>query len=363
MPPLTRRDYYEVLGVDRQASVEEVKRAYRRLALRYHPDRNPEPEATEKFKEASEAFEVLADAEKRRVYDAFGHEGLQGRGYGGITDVEDVFAHFFTAGGLFGDLLQDLFGGDAGPRRRRRPSRGADLLTRVELAFEAAAYGEDREVQVERLRTCSGCGGTGGKDGAAPVECPGCRGAGQVIRRQGFFSVATTCPRCGGEGSVLQERCPACGGRGVRPERKKFAVKFPPGVATGTRVRLAGEGEAGRHGGPAGDLYVEAAVKPHPLFGRRGQDTLADVKVSPARAALGGPVTVKTIWGDETLRVPPGTQDGFVVTLKGAGLPWATGGTARGDHLVTLRVIVPRKLNKRAKDLYRSLLAEEGEDE
>jgi molecular chaperone DnaJ len=363
MTPVKRQDYYEVLGVERSASLEEIKRAYRRLAMQYHPDRNPDPEATEKFKEASEAFEVLADEDKRRVYDTYGHEGLSGRGYGGITDVDDVFTHFFSAGGLFSELLGEMFGAGASRPRRRGPSRGSDLLTRVSIGFEDAARGVDREFSIERARACTACGGTGGKEGVAPRTCPACHGSGQVVMRQGFFSIATPCGRCGGAGEVVPEKCPVCNGRGLKVEKAKFTVTFPAGVGEGMRVRLAGEGESGRLGGPAGDLFVEAIVKPHDRFGRRGQDILLTLSISPARAALGGDVLVETLWGEKKVKVNAGSREGDILTVKGAGLPDPTGGSRRGDQFITLRVEIPRRLKKKEKDLYRELLKLEGEEE
>jgi molecular chaperone DnaJ len=357
-----QRDYYEILGVSRGASLEEIKKAYRRLALQFHPDRNPEAEATEKFKEASEAFDVLGDPGKRRIYDAYGHEGLQGRGYGGITDLDDVFEHFFSAGGIFGDLLSDLFGGRTRSGRRvRRPKRGADILARATLEFEETTENTEREITVERLRTCGDCDGTGGAGGREPDVCPVCRGAGEVIQRHGFFSVGTPCPRCGGEGQVVAEPCEACGGRGVRLEQKEINVKIPAGIADGMRIRLTGEGESGRFGGPPGDLYVEVQVKPHKIFRREGNDVLYELDLSPARAALGGEVRVPTLRGEEEIKVPAGSQHGDVVKVKGAGLP-RPGTRAVGDQLVALRVVVPKRVRGRAKKLYQELLATEGEE-
>ncbi len=359
MASRTKRDYYEVLGVSPGASLDEIKRAYRRLAMEYHPDRNPSPDASERFKEASEAFEVLADGERRRIYDAYGHDGLQGRGYGGITDLDEVFEHFFSAGGIFGDLLSDLFGTRAA-RRRRRPRRGSDILARVTLEFEEAARGVEREVKVERLRTCGDCDGTGGVGGAAPEACPVCHGAGEIIQRHGFFSVGTPCPRCQGEGEVVAEPCDKCGGRGVRLERRSLSVDVPAGVADGMRVRLVGEGESGRYGGPPGDFYVEVRVKPHKVFGREGDDVLYELEILPARAALGGEVVVPTLRGEERIKVPAGSQHGDVVKIKKAGLP-RPGTSVMGDQLVTLRIKVPKRSKKRARKIYEELLDLEGE--
>ncbi|MGD8718766.1 MAG: molecular chaperone DnaJ [Candidatus Zixiibacteriota bacterium] len=360
MPSQTSRDYYEILGISREASLDEIKSAYRRMAMKYHPDRNKEPGATDKFKEASEAFEVLADANKRRIYDAYGYEGLQGRGYGGITNIDDVFEHFFSAGGVFGDLLSDLFGGGRATRRRR-PRRGADILTRVILEFEEAARGAKREVEIERLRTCEECDGTGGVGGAPPETCPTCHGAGEVIQRHGFFSVGTPCPRCRGEGEVVAEPCEKCGGRGVRLDRSTIDVNIPAGVDTGMRVRRTGEGESGRYGGPPGDLYVEAHVKPHKVFGRDGKDLTYEMEISPARATLGGEVVVPTLDGEDKVKVPSGSRDGDVLRVKGAGLP-RPGTKVVGDELVTLRVAVPKKVRGRVKKLYQELLQLEGEE-
>jgi len=360
MASATKRDYYDVLGVTRDAPLEDIKRAYRQAALRYHPDRNPDPAAEDMFKEASEAFEVLADDNKRRVYDVYGHEGLRGGGYGGIADVDDVFEHFFTAGGVFGDLLADLFGARR-PSRGRQASRGADLLAGVTVSLEEVARGLARDVEVERLRTCGECGGSGAADGAGRQVCPACRGTGQALQRHGFFTVSTTCPRCRGEGDMVATPCGTCGGRGLRLERTSLPVDIPAGLADGARMRLPGEGEDGRLGGPAGDLYVEVRVKPHKTFGRDGQDTVYELGLTPSRAALGGKVTVPTLWGNESVNVPAGSQHGDVLVVRGGGLPHVRAG-GRGDQRVILNVKVPRKLKGRAKDLYKELLALEGEE-
>lgn len=348
----TDRDYYEVLDVGRGASVDEIKKAYRRLALQYHPDRNPDPEAVEKFKEASEAAEVLTDPDKRAIYDAYGHAGLQGHGFTGFADIEDIFRGFSTSG-VFGDLFADLFG-FTGARRGRRPKRGSDLVYRRHITLEEAAYGLEDTVEVERLAVCEACGGTGGRDGAHPVTCPTCGGTGRVATHRGFFSLATTCLNCGGTGESVDDPCPECNGEGRRPETVSISYKIPPGADDGVRIRLTGEGEAGPWGGPPGDLYVQVAVEQHPLFKRHGDDTIYDLGVSPAAAALGRKTTVPTIWGETEIKIPAGSQHGDTVKARGEGMPRLRGG-GRGDHVVRLSVIVPRKLSKREKELYKKL--------
>lgn len=348
----TDRDYYVILDVDRGASVDEIKKAYRRLALQYHPDRNPDPEAVEKFKEASEAAEVLTDADKRAIYDAYGHAGLRGHGFTGFTDVDDIFRGFSTSG-IFGDLLADLFGFTAA-RRGRRPNRGSDLLYRRRITLEEAAYGLEDTVEVERLTACETCDGAGGRDGARPVACTACGGTGQVVTHRGFFSLATTCLNCGGTGESVDDPCPDCKGEGRRPETVSINYAIPPGADDGVRVRLTGEGEAGLWGGPPGDLYVQVAVEQHPLFKRQGDDTVYDLGISPAAAVLGRKITVPTIWGETEIKIPAGSQHGDNVNARGEGMPRLRGG-GRGNHVVRLSVIVPRKLSKREKELYKKL--------
>jgi molecular chaperone DnaJ len=348
----TDRDYYGILNIDRSASVEEIKKAYRRLALQYHPDRNPDPEAVEKFKEASEAAEVLTDPEKRAIYDAYGHAGLRGQGFRGFADIEDIFRGFSTSS-IFGDLFADIFGfGTVGASRRVK--RGADLVYRRRITFEEAAYGVEDTIEVERLTTCGACDGTGGRDGAPPVTCSTCGGTGQITTRRGFFSLATACPNCGGTGEYVKDRCPECGGEGRRGEIVEVKYEIPPGADDGVRVRLTGEGEAGRWGGPPGDLYVQVSVEPHSLFKRRGDDVIYDLGISPAAAALGRKLTVPTLWGEMEIKVPAGSQHGDSVKTKGEGMPRLRGG-GKGDHVVRLSVIIPRKLSKEEKKLYKEL--------
>jgi len=348
----TDRDYYEVLDVARGASVEEIKKAYRRLALQYHPDRNSDPEAVERFKEASEAAEVLTDPNKRAIYDAYGHAGLRGRGFDGFANIEDIFRGFSTSG-VFGDLFADLFGFTTA-RRGRRPRRGSDLVYRRRITFEEAAYGLEDTVEVERLTTCGACGGTGGRDGARPVTCSTCGGTGQVAAHRGFFTVATTCLNCGGTGESVNDPCRECRGEGRKTETAPISYTIPPGADDGVRVRLTGEGEAGRWGGPPGDLYVQVAVERHRLFKRQGDDTVYDLGISPAAAVLGRKVTVPTIWGETVIKIPAGSQHGDNVKARGEGMPRLRGG-GKGDHVVRLSVIVPRKPSKKEKELYKKL--------
>ncbi|UCE26587.1 MAG: molecular chaperone DnaJ [Candidatus Coatesbacteria bacterium] len=348
----TNRDYYDILEVDRSAGVDEIKKAYRRLALQYHPDRNPDPEAVERFKEASEAAEVLTDPDKRAIYDAYGHAGLRGRGFDGFADIEDIFRGF-SASGVFGDLFADLFG-FATVRRGRRPKRGSDLMYRRRITFEEAAYGLEDKVEVERLMTCDVCDGTGGRDGAKPVTCATCGGTGQVAAHRGFFSVATTCLNCGGTGETVNDPCPECKGEGRKPETVTINFSIPPGADDGVRVRLTGEGESGLWGGPPGDLYIQVTVERHPLFKRQGDDIVYDLGISPAAAALGRKVTVPTIWGETGIKIPAGSQHGDNIKTRGEGMPRLRGG-GKGDHFVRLSVIVPRKLSKKEKELYKKL--------
>jgi molecular chaperone DnaJ len=356
----TDRDYYEILDVNRSASVDEIKKAYRRLALQYHPDRNPDdPDAVEKFKEASEAAEVLTDPNKRSIYDAYGHAGLRGRGFAGFTDIEDIFRGFSTSS-VFGDLFADLFGFTT-VRRGRRPKRGADLVYRRRITLEEAAHGLEDTVEVERLATCDACGGTGGRDGAQPVTCSTCGGTGQVATHRGFFSLATTCLNCGGTGESVNDPCPDCGGEGRKPETVSISYAMPPGADDGVRIRLNGEGEAGLWGGPPGDLYVQVTVERHRLFKRQGDDTVYDLGISPAAAVLGRKTTVPTIWGETEIKVPGGSQHGDNVKARGEGMPRLRGG-GKGDQIVRLSVIIPRKLSKKEKELYKTLQELEEED-
>lgn len=346
------RDYYEVLGVDRQASQQEVKSAYRKLAVRFHPDRNAgDKAAEEKFKEAAEAYAVLSDTEKRARYDRFGHRGVAGGGFGGFDP---------TVFGDFSDILGDFFGFGFGDRSGRRRSGtgqpGADLRYELHLELEKAAFGAEEALEIPRLETCDSCSGTGGADGAELETCKGCGGHGQVRFSQGFFTVARTCPQCGGEGRIVTNPCKSCRGEGRVEQRRKIEVKIPAGVDTGTRLRLSGEGEHGRRGGRTGDLYVDIVVEPHEHFHREGPHILSEVEITFPQAVLGAELEVETLHGEQTLEVPAGTKDGTRFQLKGKGIEQLNG-FGKGDHVVVTRLAVPhpRDLSAEELDLLREL--------
>ena len=346
---MSKRDYYEVLGVSRDASDRDVKKAYRRLAMKYHPDRNPDDKvAEEKFKEANEAYEVLSDAQKKAAYDQYGHAGVDpnmgggggfGGGAGGFSDI-------------FGDVFGDIFGGQGGGGRRSRVQRGADLRYNLELDLEEAVRGVEKQIRIPTLVACETCDGSGAKPGTSPKTCGTCGGVGQVRMQQGFFSVQQTCPACHGEGSTVTDPCTDCRGRGRTEQTKTLSVKIPAGVDTGDRIRLAGEGEAGSHGGPAGDLFVQVAVRQHPIFERDGRNLYCDVPVSFVDAALGGEIEVPTLDGRVKLKVPAESQTDKMFRLRGRGVPPVRGG-APGDLICKIVVETPVNLNSRQKDLLR----------
>lgn len=351
---MAKRDYYEVLGVSRSASQDELKKAYRRLAMKYHPDRNPgNKEAEEKFKEAKEAYDILSDAQKRAAYDRFGHAGVDpslraGWGTGGAG----ARGHGFDPNDVFNDLFGDVFGDIFGTSRRSRSQvfRGADLRYSLELDLEQAVFGDTVKIQVPALVTCSECRGTGMDKGAKPETCATCGGHGQVRMQQGFFSIQQTCPRCRGAGVIISNPCRTCNGHGRIEEYKTLSVKIPPGVDEGDRIRLAGEGQAGENGGPPGDLYVEIHVRPHPIFRREGADLLCEVPVSFATAALGGEVEVPTLDGKVMLKIPPETQSGTLFRLRGKGVRPVRGG-ATGDLLCRVSVETPVNLTREQREL------------
>jgi len=347
---MSKQDYYEILDVARDASDRDIKKAYRRLAMKYHPDRNPgDKEAEEKFKELSEAYEVLSDAQKRAAYDQFGHAGVDGQA-GGFGGGAGGFEGNFSD--IFGDVFGDIFGGGGGGRRRSSVQRGADLRYNLDLTLEEAVRGCEKTLKVPTLVACDLCDGTGAKPGTSARTCPTCGGVGQVRMQQGFFSVQQTCPTCHGEGKVISDPCTKCHGHGRIEETKTLQVKIPAGVDTGDRIRLSGEGEAGTHGGPAGDLYVQVNVLEHPIFERDGKHLYCEVPISFVDAALGGELDVPTLDGRVKLKIPPETQTGKLFRLRGKGITPVRGGPT-GDLMVKVTVETPVKLNSRQKELLR----------
>nr|ADI87845.1 hypothetical protein AKSOIL_0337 [uncultured bacterium Ak20-3] len=341
---MAKQDYYELLSVSREANAEEIKAAYRKAALKFHPDRNQQdPHAEEKFKAVSEAYEVLSDQKKREIYDRFGHEGLSGRGYHGPGSAEDIFSSF-------GSIFEDFFGFSGNSRGQPRARRGADLQYELNIAFEEAVFGVDKEISFQRRSDCGECTGTGAKPGSKTVQCTTCGGDGQVRRSQGFFSVATTCPTCHGEGRIIQDPCQKCRGRGSVSEKRKIDVKVPAGVDSGLRLRVSGEGEAGTLGGPAGDLYVVLNVSESKTFERDGYDVILKKDISMVLASLGGELEVETLKGKKTVMVPAGTQFGDRIALKGEGVPHIRG-SAKGDFIVEFIVRVPKRLSKQQREL------------
>jgi molecular chaperone DnaJ len=351
---VSKRDYYEVLGVDRQATEQQIKSAYRKLALKYHPDRNPgDPAAEEQFKEAAEAYAILADAEKRALYDRFGHAGVSGAGAGAGGFDPTIFADFSDIFSGLGDVFGfgDIFGGR---RRRGGPQRGADLRYDLEITFEESASGTDTTIQIPREETCETCSGSGAAPGTSPETCSQCRGSGQLRYQQGFLTVARPCPNCRGTGKTIAKPCQSCRGAGRISRERKITVKIPAGIATGQRLRLYGEGEHGSAGGPPGDLYVVVHVQEHSFFHREGDDLYCEMPVSFPTMALGGNIKVPTLNGHEDLSIPAGTQTGARFRIRGKGMP-SVNGRGRGDLHVIAKVSVPKKLTKDQKHLLEEL--------
>ena len=344
-----KRDYYEVLGVSRSASVDEIKRAYRQMARKLHPDVNKEPGAEDRFKELSEAYEVLSDERKRQLYDQFGHAAAR-QGAAGMGGFEG-----FPFGDI-GDLFESFFGG--GAAARRGPQRGADLRVRLQLSFEEAVFGTEKELEIPRWETCLICGGNGAEPGKPPQVCPQCGGSGELRRVQqsvfGQFVNVMTCDRCRGEGHIVTHKCTECGGKGSVRRTRKIAVTVPGGVADGNEMRLSGQGEGGERGGPSGSLYVQLAVAPHPVLLRDGFDLIYELPLNVAQAALGADVTVPTLEGPEPFRVPPGTQHGRVFRIRERGVPRLQR-SGRGEFRVVARVEVPRQLTPRQRELLAAL--------
>ncbi|MBI5198154.1 MAG: molecular chaperone DnaJ [Nitrospirae bacterium] len=338
----TKQDYYELLGVSRDAAEDEIKKAYRRLAHQYHPDKNPEnKEAGEKFKEINEAYEVLRDPEKRRKYDLFGHRagpgggGFEGFGAGGFGDI-------------FEDIFEDFFGGS--PQRKSRAERGSDLRYNLDISFEEAAFGMETKIKIPRTETCSSCHGTGARSASKIVVCPSCKGTGQVRFQQGFFTLVRTCAQCTGEGNIITDPCETCHGRKRVQKERTLSLKIPAGVETGSRLRLTGEGESGVNGGPSGDLYVVIAVRDHPVFTRDGNDVLCEIPISFVQATIGGEVEVPTLTGKTTLKIPAGSQPGKTFRLKAKGIANLKG-YGIGDQIVRVNVEIPKKVTPRQKEL------------
>ena len=342
----TKQDYYEILGVQRDVSDDGLKASYRKLALKYHPDRNPgDKNAEEKFKEAAEAYEVLRDPEKRRLYDQFGHAGLEGSGFSGFGGFEDIFSSF-------GDIFEDFFGFGGRRRSSTRAQRGADLRYDLTLGFMEAVFGTENEINIEKMETCPVCNGDRCEPGTSPETCRQCGGMGQVTRNQGFFTVRSTCPVCRGEGQAISHPCGKCRGNGQVAVAKKVSVKIPAGVDNGSRLRLTGEGEPGRRGGPPGDLYVFLYVEDHEFFQRRDNDIICSIPISFVQATLGDKIKVPTLNGDRKLQIPKGTQPGDVLYFRGEGIPSLRSGR-RGDQIIQVEIKTPTHLSKKQEALLR----------
>ena len=342
-----KRDYYEVLGVSRQAGEEEIKKAYRKLALKYHPDRNPgDKGAEELFKEAAEAYEVLHDPQKRDIYDRYGHEGLKGTGFSGFGGFEDIFSSF-------SDIFEDFFGlGGRGRGRGGRAREGADLRYDLTISFMEAAKGKELELKIPRLEPCSRCQGNGLEPGTSPELCPTCQGQGQILQSQGFFRISTPCHRCRGQGQIISHPCRTCRGQGRIEETRTLTVKIPAGISNGSRLRFRGQGEAGTYGGPPGDLYVVVFVEEHDFFQRQGDDLICSVPISMIQAALGAEIEVPTLNDPKKVGVPKGTQNGHILKIRGEGFPHVRG-SGKGDQVIQVLVKIPDHLNKRQEVLLR----------
>lgn len=364
---MAKRDYYEVLGVQKGATKEEIKKGYRKLAIQYHPDRNPgNKEAEEKFKEATEAYEVLSDDQKRQIYDQYGFAGLDGMGAGGgggyshaYSDFQDLFGGFD-----FDSIFGSFFGGGSRSRGRGEANnQGANLRYDMEISFKDAVYGTKTEIQFSHYEPCETCKGTGGADGAKRKTCPTCQGAGQIRRNSGFFSMTQTCPTCQGAGSIIDNPCKACGGSGLEKRKRKIQITIPPGIDDGKRINIPKQGDAGRNGGPAGDLYIFMHVQPHPQFERSGEDLYCAVPISIMQAALGTELTVTVLDGKKIkIRIPAGTQNGKLLRVRDEGVPIGTTGR-KGDLYIKIIVRVPAKLSSRSKQLLEEVSRIEGENE
>ena len=347
---VSKADYYEILGVSRDASEQELKSAYRKLALKYHPDRNPgDHAAEEKFKEASEAYQVLCDADKRAAYDRFGHAGVSGGGPGGFGG----FSGAVDLGDIFGDLFGEMFN-MGGQQRASRQMRGDDLRYDLTIDFQEAVFGTEKEIRIRRLEACETCKGAGSKSGRGPVTCPQCQGRGQVRYQQGFFSVARTCNACAGRGSIISDPCDTCRGETRVTKEIKLTVKVPAGVEEGTRIRYGGEGDVGRTNGPSGDLYIVLSIRAHDFFQREGQNLHCVIPISFPQAALGAEIEIEGVDGAVMLKVPEGIQSGKEIRVRGKGVPYLNE-KGRGDLIVRVVVQIPKKLSKAQRDLITQL--------
>lgn len=356
-----KRDYYEILGVGKDAGKDEVKKAYRKLALQYHPDRNPgDKDAEDKFKEATEAYEVLSDPEKRANYDRFGHAGVNGAGFGNFQggaafrDFQDIF-------GGFGDFFDEIFGGGGGRRSRNSARRGDSLQYNLEIALDEAYHGAEKTIKVPRQETCGTCNGSGCATGYSPETCPQCKGTGQIHMSQGFFSISRPCNRCGGAGQVIKHPCVQCHGNGRVMKERNVTVKVPAGSMSGLKLRIAGEGEPGYNGGPAGDLYVVMIVQDHEFFDRDGDDLVCEVPISFTQASLGAEIKVPTMDGQVNMKIPAGTQTGKIFRLSGKGMP-SLRNYGHGDQLVKVVIETPTRLTQRQRELLEEFAQISGED-
>ncbi|TEU11168.1 molecular chaperone DnaJ [Candidatus Bathyarchaeota archaeon] len=362
-----KRDYYEVLNVERGAPQDEIKKAFRKLAFQYHPDRNKEPDAEDKFKEISEAYAILSDPEKKQQYDMFGHAGIRGRYstediFRGVN-LRDIFTEFGFGDDLLGRIFGGIFGGGfSGFQRQRGPRRGSDLQTRIEVDLEQAAFGTEVEISLNRLQKCIRCDGTGAEPGTDLSTCPKCNGSGRIEHRtQSLFGQmirVVACDRCNGRGKTAETPCTNCRGRSLEERKSRLNVKVPQGIEDGTQLILRGQGEDSAFGGPPGDLYVRVRVRPHPYLIRRGKDIIYEAEINFPQAALGTKLQVPSLTGDKSLRVPPGTQSGTILRMRGEGIPNRFG---KGDQLVHINVIIPKKLNRRQRELVEELEKEIGD--
>ena len=343
---MEHKEYYKILDVSRDATEEEIKKSYRKIAMQYHPDRNPgNMEAEEKFKIASEAYGVLRDPEKREIYDHYGIEGLKGTGFTGFRGFEDIFS-------AFGDIFEDFFGFGTTYKRRTKARPGADLRYDLKISFYDAAFGKEDEIEIPKNVLCDICNGTGAKPGTHPVNCPNCKGTGQVTRSQGFFTISTTCSQCRGDGKFIPHPCKECRGLGKVRSNKRIQMKIPPGVDTGSKLRIRGEGEEGERGGSPGDLFVFLYVEPHDFFSRDGDDIICQVPLSFTQVALGSEIEIPTLNGKKNLMIPKGMESGEIFRIKGEGFPKLRG-YGRGDQMVQVIVKTPKNLTKRQEEILR----------